>query len=282
MHPTAIIALLAMYNKIWTSHLYPTQWQTATVLAFLKPGKLPSATSSYRPIALTSCVGKILEKMVNNRLIQHLESQQIISSVEYGFRPLKGTSEALIRLQNYIVKNNTEGKHTICVFFDMQKAYDTTWRYGITQFIHRNGIKGNMTQFIQEFLRRRSSRVKVGASLSPLQSQIQGVPQGSVISCTLFLMANNDITTVLPPNVQSSLYVDNFMIYASSRYLPTLTRKIQIAINRVKQWTTTHGFSFSNEKTTALHFKRARSIEQSPQLSLQGPIILSKQLNSSG
>ncbi|XP_018020252.1 uncharacterized protein LOC108676647 [Hyalella azteca] len=277
MHPTAITALLAIYNKIWTSHSYLTQWRTATVLAFLKPGKPPSETSSYRPIALTSCVGKIMEKIVNNRLIQHLESQQLISPVQYGFRPLRGTTEALIRLQNHIVNNNTEGKHTICVFFDMQKAYDTTWRHGIMQFIDRNGIRGNMAQFIQEFLRRRSCRVKEDTSLSPLQPQTQGVPQGSVISCTLFLMAINDITTALPPNVQSSLYVDDFMIYASSRYLPTLTRKIQIAINRVNQWTTTHGFSFSNEKTTAIHFKRARSIEQPPQLSLQGrPIIISQ------
>lgn len=273
MHPTAVTALLALYNKIWSSHSFPSQWRTATVMAFLKPNKPLSEPSSYRPIALTSCVGKILERIANNRLVQYLESQNLISPVQYGFRPLRGTTEALVRLQNHIIKNKTEGKHTICVFFDMQKAYDTTWRHGILQFIHQSGIRGNLALYIREFLRHRSFRVKVGASLSPLHAQNQGVPQGSVISCTLFLMAINGITSSLPPDVQSSLYVDDFMLYASSRYLPALARRIQTAINRANQWTMAHGFSFSGEKTVAMHFKRDRSMEQPPPLFLQGTLI---------
>jgi potassium voltage-gated channel Eag-related subfamily H protein 8 len=57
MHSTAIRVLLSIYNKIWTTHYYPQSWRTATVLAFHKPGKPAADVTSYRPIALTSCVG---------------------------------------------------------------------------------------------------------------------------------------------------------------------------------------------------------------------------------
>jgi hypothetical protein len=179
MHPTAVTALLTLYNKIWSSHSFPSQWRSASVTAFLKPNKPPLEPSTYRPIALTSCMGKVLERIVNNRVVQYLESQNLISPIQYGFRPLRGTTEALVRLQNHIIKSKTERKHTISVFFDMQKAYDTTWRHGILQFTHQDRIRGNLALYIREFLRYRSFRVGVGASLSPLCVQNQGVPQGT-------------------------------------------------------------------------------------------------------
>jgi hypothetical protein len=245
-------------------------------MAFVKPNKLPTETSSYRPIALTSCAGKVLEKIINVRLIRYLEARNLLSPVQFGFRPLRGTTDALLRLQNHISKYRTQGKHTICIFFDMRKAYDTTWRYGILKRLFEVGVRGNLADYLREFLRRRLFRVKTGNHFSPLMTQNEGVPQGSVISCTLFLQAIDTISEVLPPNVSSSLYVDDYMIYASSGYLPALARRMQDAVNRLDNWTNERGFSFSSEKTMALHVQPARSHECAPDLFLHGrPISFS-------
>ena len=73
------IFLLAVINRIWKESAYPSMWELAIVLPFLKPGKESSLPSNYRPIALTSCMAKLMEKMVNERLVWYLERNEYIS-----------------------------------------------------------------------------------------------------------------------------------------------------------------------------------------------------------
>ena len=276
LHSTALSKVLTLYNKIWSCHRYPDSWRRATVLAFPKPDKNATVPSNYRPIALTSCLGKLMERVVNNRLMKYLESQSKINRHQYGFRPCRGTCDALVRVHNFIRENRDEGKHTICVFFDIKKAYDTAWRVGILRAAHRAGIRGNLGHYIREFLRERRFRVKIGSAYSTERLQREGVPQGSVISCTLFLLAMNDISADLPVDVHASLYVDDLMLYASSRHLPTLGRRLQRAINSVERWATEHGFMFSAQKTTAVIFNPKRQRTAPPDLTIAAePIAFS-------
>ena len=76
----------------------------------------------------------------------------------------------------------------ITVFFDLEKAYDTTWRYGILKDIHKLGLRGRLPTFIENFLADRAMQVRVGSSLSDYYDQDQGVPQGGVLSTTLFIL----------------------------------------------------------------------------------------------
>ena len=268
LHPSALKNLLALFNRVYHSHQIPRDWRQATILAFPKPGKDRLRCTSYRPIALTSCVGKLMEKMINIRLMRYLESQSLINRSQYGFRQGRGTTDSLIRVHNHLKKNMSERKHSICVFFDIEKAYDTTWRAGILAALHEAGIRGNLGSYLKEFLCDRRFRVKIGNTYSTEKTQIEGVPQGSVISCTLFLMALNGIISDLPVDVHASLYVDDLMLYASSRHLPSLGRRLQRAINTIENWATRHGFKFSPLKTTAVHFNPSRSRVQPPNLTL--------------
>lgn len=270
MHSSAVRYLVSLFNKIWTDHELPRQWKTATVLAFPKPGKPPSEPSSYRPIALSSCIGKLLEKIANGRLVRHLEANDLITPEQYGFRRNRGTVDALVRLQNHMQDSRRKGEHTICIFFDMHKAYDTTWRRGILQSLYGKGIRGNLALYCREFLRERFFRVRCGNSLSQMKEQNEGVPQGSVLSCTLFLLALDGITADIPNEVNASLYVDDLMLFASSRFLPALTRRMQAAVTRSENWAIEHGFVFSAQKTVALHVTPRRTREADPPLLLGG------------
>ncbi len=79
LHETSLEWLLHIYNRIWMGDLFPDAWRQAVTLAFLKPGKPASETSSYRPIALTSCLCKLLERIVNVRLTNYLEHEEQLS-----------------------------------------------------------------------------------------------------------------------------------------------------------------------------------------------------------
>ena len=100
----------------------------------------------------------------------------------------------------------------VYIVFDTKRAYDTTRRYGIVKVVHENGIRGNMANFIMNLLKERQFRTHVADVYSSPHEQQQGVPQGSVLSCCLFALELDKITTCAPVNFMGSLNVDDFLI----------------------------------------------------------------------
>ena len=83
------------------------------------------------------------------------------------------------------------------------------------------GLCGPLPKFFANFLSERAFRVRVGTSMSDLAVQHEGVPQGSVQSCTLFALAINGLASCMLPSIDTSLYVDDFAIFTSSAHLPS-------------------------------------------------------------
>ena len=134
--------------------------------------------------------------MVNRRLVFVLENKGLLSELQCGFRAFRSTTDHLVRLEGSIQDAFIRNQHLFAVFFDLEKAYDTTWRHGILQTLLSWGIRGNLPVFINNFLNERMFRVKVGTTLSTLYVQENGVPQGSVLSVTLFAIEINGVITV--------------------------------------------------------------------------------------
>ena len=112
----------------------------------------------------------------------------------------------------------------IAVFFDIQKAYDTAWRYHILQTIYSLGIRGVLAHFIGNFLSDRKFQVRVGTTLFQECRQEEGVPQGSVLSVTLFAVAIDGILADVSYEVSKSIYVDDVAIYHASHNINTIKR----------------------------------------------------------
>ena len=174
--PKSLQALLDIFNDIWETGKFPESWELSTIIPVPKPGKDHTEPTNYRPIALTSCLCKTLERMINTRLIWYLESNNLISPVQSGFRSERITNDSLIRLETFIRDAFIKKEHVVAVFFDLEKAYDTTWRYGILRDLHELGLKGRLPVFIKSFLADRRMQVRVGSTLSDQFEQAQGVP----------------------------------------------------------------------------------------------------------
>ena len=101
-------------------------------------------------------------------------------------------------------------QEVVSIFFDLEKAYDTTWKYGILRDLHEAGLRGRMPIFISKFLENRNFRIRLGSTLSDAFEQEMGVPQGSILSVTLFSLKINSLVKVLGKDVEGSLYVDDF------------------------------------------------------------------------
>ena len=145
------VFLLKIINKIWDTGILPKSWKISLIIPVKKPNKDATDASSYRPIALTSCLCKLMEKMINVRLVWYLEKNNLISPFQFGFRKNRSTLDPLLRLSNQIQQGFASQKQTVGVFFDLEKAYDTTWRQGILNELCELGFKGNMLRFLKNF-----------------------------------------------------------------------------------------------------------------------------------
>ena len=145
-----------------------------------------------------------------------------------------------------------------------------TWRYGILKYLHDLGLKGRLPLLIQSFIEDRTMQVRVGSTLSDLYDQEQGVPQGSILSTTLFNIKINNIVNCLDNKTDGSLYVDDFGICYRSKNMRTIERHLQQSINRIEDWATNNGFKFSKSKTQCVYFCKLRRIHNDPVLYLYG------------
>ena len=262
--------LLNIFNDSWVDGKCPDIWKQATVIPIPKQGKDNTDPKNYRPIALTSCLCKTLERMINNRLTWFLETNGLITDFQCGFRNKRGTMDHLVRLETFVREAFIKKEHLTAVFFDLEKAYDTTWKHGIIKDLHDLGLKGRLPNFIKNFLSNRQFNVRVGSTLSDLQDQEEGVPQGSILSVTLFSIKINNIVKNLNPGVDCSLYVDDFIICYRSKHIHTIERQLQQCLNKLHTWTTENGFKFSKTKTQCMHFCQLRKLHLDPVLKLDG------------
>ena len=165
--------------------------------------------------------------MINRRLSEYLENNKKLAEIQCGFRRHRSTIDHLVRFDTYIRKAFADGRRIVAVFFDLEKAYDMAWRYGIMKDLAGAGLKGRLPLFIQDFLRDRSFQVKIGESMSSTKYQLTGVPQGSTLSVTLFAMKINSLANVIPSDVFSSLFVDDVLIACSEHNPAVIERKLQ-------------------------------------------------------
>ena len=254
------LLLLNIFNNIWNTQSFPDSWHTATIIPIPKPGKDHQNPSNYRPIALTNCLCKLMEKLINKRLTWFLETNSSLSPLQSGFRKNRSTMDHLVRLETFIRQAFAKGEHLSAVFFDLEKAFDTTWKFGIMKDLHDLNLRGNLPKFIENFLSNRSFQVKVGSTLSDPFTQEEGVPQGSILSPLLFEIKINSIANTLKADINGSLYVDDFLIcYKSKGKIESIDRQLQQQLNILEKWTNENGFKFSPTKTVAVHFCRKTS-----------------------
>jgi len=99
---TALNTLLCVINESWSSGSFPSTWQQAVVLPNPKADKDKTDRNSFRPIALTSCLCKVAERMINDRLVWYLEKNKLITNMQSGFRKQRSTTDQLVRLETFV------------------------------------------------------------------------------------------------------------------------------------------------------------------------------------
>ena len=254
--------LLEIFNQSWTQGKVPKQWKDAEIIPIHKKGKPKYSPRSYRPISLVSCMGKLMERMVNVRLMSFLETNGHISTSQTGYRKYRGTEDQLAYLTQSIENAFQEKKKLLAVFFDMTSAFDKVWKEGLLFKLGNLGVIGKMHKWIKSLLFHRTARVKIDNTRSKQIILREGVPQGGVLSPTLFLVYINDLTKEISRHVSNSLHADDLAVWTSSEYSSVAAVRLQETINRIDQWTEKWGLNLNVTKTCSTLFTLSTKKEE--------------------
>ncbi len=257
--PHVLLIMLYIFNVIWEKGICPNAWKEAILTPLPKPGKDHSDPLSYRPIALTSVIGKVMERMINKRILWYLESKNLLDHIQSGFRKTRRTTDHLVSLENSINKGFANKESTVAIFLDIQKAYDMVWRRGVLIKMKAMGICGRTLKWVDSFMSNRVIQVKINGILSDKFITENGVPQGSVISPLLFNIAVSDIPRCIQ-GINISQFADDIAIWKTSRSIKFATKKVQTGLTDIVNWCNKWGFTLSVPKTVGILFTKKKNI----------------------
>ena len=247
--------LLKYYNYVWTHDLFPQSWRHSYVIPILKPGKDRNQLKSYRPIQLTSCMCKLMERMIAKRFGWCLERYDLLTKYQCAFRKGRCTMDHLVRLESHVRDGFLHHYSTLAVFLDIKSAYNLVSPTILLNRLYLLGFRGHMMHFIESYLSKRTFQVRCGV-LSDVFTQEYGLVQGGVLSPLLFNAAIDSLFDNVPNRISYAIYADDCTIWAQGRELPILFNDIQEALNKVGEWSNDNGFTFSAEKSCAVLFRR--------------------------
>ena len=206
--------------------------------------------SNYRPISLTCIACKMLEHIILRELNKHLYGK--ISSDQHGFREGLSSTTQLVGLLHEIMKEVDKGRYIQAAFLDFSKAFDRVSHSLLLQKLKGHfAIPMGLLKWIESFLTGRRQRVLLNGAMSEELPVTSGVPQGSVLGPTLFLMYINDITDAITCHVK--LFADDLLIFD---YLDNAlsVSNFQRNLDNLEEWAKKWKMKFNVSKCNAMVF----------------------------
>jgi hypothetical protein len=216
--------LIYIFNMSISAGYFPDSLKHATMIFLPKPNTSQKQVQNYRPISLLDIHGKILDKILNNRLTNYLTIHDHFNIRQHGFRRDRGTHTALATLHETL-SIATAQKHTIdIVLRDVSKAFDKVWHSGLIYKLSRTNIHPIFLRTLNDYLTDRTASIRIGSHIGPPFTLHTGVPQGACLSPTLYSFYTHDIPEPLP-NTDYICFADDITQITHGKYTPQYAAK---------------------------------------------------------
>lgn len=246
--------LTNILNSILRLNYFPSSWTHAHVIQIPKPGKDLTFPQNYRPISLLSSISKIAEKTILTRLNDEIIKSEKIPHEQFGFREGHDTTMQLTRVTEKITKNFNNKNMTGMICFDIEKAFDKVWHPGLIAKLCKAKINFRLINLISSFLKNRTFQVKLNDVLSNKRICRAGVPQGAVLSPTLFNIFTHDIPK--HPKTELALFADDAAIITTSKSTKLLANNLQNHTDLLLEYDSKWGIKINPAKTQAIIFTK--------------------------
>lgn len=240
--------LLLLINKCIRTGTFPLTLKNNKVIPVFKKGSRYDM-GNYRPIALTSTVAKILEKIVKKRMVEFFK----LSDQQYGFQASSSTLGAACDLVESIIERTDSGYFVATVFIDLQKAFDTIDHQILLEKLHHLGVQGPALNLIEAFLVGRQQYVEVNKSKSDKKTVSCGIPQGSVLGPLLYLLYVESLST-LKISAKYYMFADDTVLMFYHRDIVQLQSEINKNLETFHRWLCGNKLVVNEEKTVYMLF----------------------------
>ena len=202
--------LYLIFQKSLQSGELPYIWKCSSVVPLFKNGSRFNPLN-YRPISLTSVCCKVLERLIVVHVMNYLESNNLLTPHQFGFRKGRCTEDQLLLTYSHVVFGLDVGLAVDVLLLDFSKAFDVVCHIVLLQLLTDTGFHPFLITWIRSFLSNREMRVKCDDVESSRKSVLSGVPQGSVLGPVLFLVYINNITSGI--SCEFKAFADDYKLY---------------------------------------------------------------------
>ena len=241
-----ITKLTKLFNSSISSSVFPCKWKLSTIVPLPKVPH-PNTATDLRPVALTPLPGKLLEKLICDRLQNWLTSNDILTKNQHGFRKKRSTISAIATLLDEIYKNINNNRNSYIIFLDLKKAFDTISHVKMIYKLQAMGLDIRTLSWFESYLTGRRQCVKLNSMTSDTLPITYGVPQGSILGPTLFSIYINEIANIV--NCGIVLYADDTVIYHYDRTI------LQNNLKTISDWCNDNLLTINVKKS---HWMRTR------------------------
>ena len=249
--------LTHVFNRSLVTGIVPSLLKVAKVNPIFKAGD-NQVFSNYRPISILPAISKILEKIMYIRLLEFINLHDIFSTHQYGFRAKRSTYMAINDLYCKITSDLDNKCHSLGIFLDLSKAFDTLNHDILLHKLNTYGIRGLANIWIKNYLADRKQHVVYNQRASSDRKIVCGVPQGSILGPLLFLLYINDLP-LSSPSSHFIIFADDTNILFSHKDPEQLEKIINNELHKISNWFKLNKLSLNIGKTNFMIFKNKHS-----------------------
>ena len=250
--------LAMLFNRSLNESKFPALWKKANITPVFKKGN-PHLCTNYRPISLLSCVGKLLERIVQSHVLNYLLSNSLLTTAQSGFLPRDSTVYQLLVIYDDFCMGLDKQSLTQAIFFDISKAFDRVWHPGLLRKLYGIGIRDSLLDWFKDYLNNRTQAVVVKGKTSSYLNLHAGVPQGSVLGPTLFLIYINDIVNNIKSQIK--LFADDTSMYLCLDDTTIRTDILNTDLERITRWAREWKVDFNPVKTELMTLTNKKNYE---------------------
>ena len=254
---TVVDAIVLLFNYMFDNEIWPARWGSGVVCPLHKHDSRLDP-SNYRPITLTSVLGKLFGFIVSKRLSDFTEATDSVSDEQGGFRPNRGTPDQVFIFREILALRKERGQTTYASYLDVRKAYDTVWREQAYTRVHDAGIRGKLWRQLMAMHANISRSVRHPLGMTDPYGVDRGVAQGAVESPWLYSIFIDGLTQALKQagcgimvagvRVPCLMYADDIVMLADSQ--PELAIMHEV----VSEYARKNRFQFNGSKSGVMVF----------------------------
>ena len=248
--------LLDLYNAVWDGAEVPQAWKIAVLSPLIKAGRDKHQLLGYRPVALTSCVGKIYERLLVSRLSWFVERVDGFHPAQFGFRSGRSAQDAILLLESGVRETWLAGGVVLAVFLDIKAAYDTVVNEWVLAEMEELGVSLRLINAIAALLHERVFVSRANGVYSSPKTTSRGLPQGSCLSPILFALLLNSLLRQVAPASNVAAFADDVGLWLGGPDLGEIQVAMQRVVDMVEGWLNVRGMGLSPGKSQCVVFSR--------------------------